>query len=387
MSTLLRLFGAPVLERPHPVELPPHRPVWLLLVLAYRGAWVGRGELLALFWPEADEGAARHGLRLWLSRAKAIPWVDGLEIERQRLRWAPPTDVAAFRAALGRGDVTEALAWYRAPLLSGVSAPDIPALDEWLQGERETLQVAARQAALQAARQLAGRGEHGAAAEILRGALSHDPLAEHVLAAYLEYAARAGRRHEALRRYGRFVTLLRTELGVAPLESTQRVASAIEAATESPADDPTPLAPTIPPEIVHPPTMVARGDAVRQLRAAAKVLTIVTGEPGVGKSRLLEESLPGALWLRCREATRDVPLYPIVELVPKVPHVVAALGPYSADVARLVPELGTVAVPPDPFASDVTKSRLFEGLARLLEAAATQSSSRTCTGRTPSPSS
>jgi DNA-binding SARP family transcriptional activator/tetratricopeptide (TPR) repeat protein len=376
MPGLLRLFGAPSLERaagvdlPARVELPARRPVWLLLVLALRGVWVGRDELLALFWPEADEGAARHGLRLWLSRAKAIPWVDGLEIERQRLRWAPPTDVAAFRAAVGRGDVAEALAWYRAPLLSGVSAPDIPALDEWLQGEREALQGAAREAALQVARQRADRGEHGAAAEILRGALSHDPLAEQVLAAYMEHAARAGRRDEALRRFGRFVTLLRTELGVAPLESTQRVAAAIEAATVSPAEDPAPLAPTIPPEMVHPPTMVARADAVRQLRAAAKGLTIVTGEPGVGKSRLLEESLPGALWLRCREATRDVPLYPIIELVPKVPHVVAALGPYAADVARLVPELGTVAVPPDPFSSDVTKSRLFEGLARLLEAAA-----------------
>jgi DNA-binding SARP family transcriptional activator len=368
MSMLLRLFGAPVLERPHPIELPPHRPVWLLLVLAYRGAWVGRDELLALFWPEADEAAARHGLRLWISRAKAIPWVDGLEIERPRLRWAPPTDVAAFRAALGRGDVTEALAWYRAPLLSGVSVPDVPALDEWLRGEREALQGAARQAALEAARELAGRGEHAAAAELLRGTLAHDPLAEHVLAAYMEYAARAGRRDEALRRYGRFVTLLRSELGVAPLESTQRVVAAIEAATEPLVDDP---APTIPPELVHPPTMVARADAVRRLRAAAKRLTIVTGEPGVGKSRLLEESLPGAVRLRCREATRDVPLYPVIEHVPKVPHAVAALGPYTADVARLVPEMGAVVAHADPISSDVAKTRLFEGLARLLESSAT----------------
>lgn len=376
MPGLLRLFGTPALERPARsdlaarIELSAHRPVWLLLVLAYRGVWVSRDDLLALFWPEAQEGTARHGLRLWLSRAKALPWVDGLEIERQRLRWAPPTDVAAFRDALGRGDSAEALQWYRAPLLSGVSAPDIPALDAWLQGEREALQGAARQAALQAARQLADRDDHAAAAEILGGALAHDPLAEHVLVAYMEAAARAGRRDEALRRYGRFVTLLRTELGIAPLDTTTRVASALEAATESPAADP-PRAPTIPPEMVHPPTMVARAAAVRQLRAAAKRLTLVTGEPGVGKSRLLEESLAGGIWLRCREATREVPLYPVIEHVPKVPHALAALGPYAADVARLVPEVGAVASHPEPFPSDVAKTRLFEGLARLLESAAT----------------
>jgi DNA-binding SARP family transcriptional activator len=378
MPGLLRLFGPPAVEWParvgHParVELPAHRPVWLLLVLAYRGVWVGRDELLVLFWPEADEASARHGLRLWLSRAKALPWAKDLEIERHRLRFAPPTDVAAFRSALGQGDWEAAVGWYRAPLLSGYAAPDLPSLDGWLLVEREALQGAARQAALKAARLLGGRGDHAAAAEVLRGVLAHDPLAEHVLTAYMEYAARAGRRDEALRRYGRFVALLRSELGAVPLEPTQRMAAAIEAATEwSDADAPAPRAPTIPPEMVHPPTMVAREAAVRQLRAAAKGLTLVTGEPGVGKSRLLEESLPGAVWLRCREATRDVPLYPVIEHVPKVPHAVTALGPYAADVARLVPEVGAVAAPPDTFSSDVAKTRLFEGLARLLEAAAT----------------
>jgi DNA-binding SARP family transcriptional activator/tetratricopeptide (TPR) repeat protein len=368
MSGLLRLFGAPTLERPHPIELPPHRPVWLLLVLAYRGAWIGRDELLALFWPEAQEAAARHGLRLWLSRAKALPWVDGLEVERRRLRWAPPTDVAAFRAALGRGDPAEALGWYRAPLLSGVPTPDIPVLDEWLRGEREALQGAARHSALQAARQLAGRGEHGAAAELLQGTLVHDPLAEDVLGAYMEAAARAGRRDEALRHYGRFVALLSSELGVAPLASTQRAASAIETATESAAGDPGPPAPAIPSKLVHPPTMVGRAEAARRLGAAPNRLTLVTGEPGVGKSRLLEESLPGGIWLRCREATRDVPLYPVIEYVLRVPHAVASLGPYAADVARLVPEADAPAAQPDPLSTDVAKARMFEGLARLVEA-------------------
>jgi len=369
MPPLLRLFGTPSIERPQRFELLPHRPVWLLLVLAYRGAWVSRDELLALFWPESDESTARHALRLWLSRAKALPWATDLEIERQRLRWTPTTDVAAFRTALGSADWGVAVAWHRAPLLAGFSAPDVPSLDEWLLGEREALQAAARQAGLKAARQLADRDEHDAAATMLRELLAQDPLAEDVLAAYMLQASLGGRRDEALRHYQRFTEALRGELGAVPLTGTQQLAKAIERADPPPAEASVlPPPPSIPAEVTHPPTLVGRAEAVRRARDGRRPLTLVVGEAGIGKTRLLREALPGATWLRCREATRGVPLYPVASLVRNAPDALALLGPYASDVARLVPEFSSQQGD-DPIGSDVAKTRLFEGLARLLEAA------------------
>ena len=369
MPPLLRLFGTPSIERPQRLEVPRHRPVWLLLVLAYRGAWVSRDELLALFWPEADESTARHALRLWLSRAKALPWATDVEIERQRLRWAPPTDVAAFRTALGSADWGVAVAWHRAPLLAGFSPPDVPSLDEWLLAEREALQAAARQAGLKAARQLAAGGDHGSAASLLRDLLAQDPLAEDVLAAYMQEASLGGQRDEALRRYQRFSEVLRSELGAVPLASTLHLAAAIERAEAPPADTSVlPLPPSIPAEVTHPPALVGRAEAVATLRDGRRPLTLVVGGAGVGKTRVLRDAVPDATWLHCREATRGVPLYPVASVVRAAPDALARLGAYASDVARLVPEFSS---PPgdDPFGSDVAKTRLFEGLARLLESA------------------
>ena len=369
MPPLLRLFGTPSIERPQRLELPAHRPVWLLVVLAYRGTWVSRDELLALFWPESDEPTARHALRLWLSRAKALPWATGLEIERQRLRWAPTTDVAAFRTALGSADWGVAVAWHRAPLLAGFSAPNTSSLDEWLHSEREALQAAARQAGLKAARQLADRSEHDAAATMLRELLAQDPLAEDVLAAYMQQASLGGRRDEALRHYQRFAEALRGELGAVPLTGTQQLAAAIERADPPPAEASVlPLPPSIPAEVTHPPTLVGRAEAVRRVRDGRRPLMLAVGEAGIGKTRLLREALPGATWLRCREATRGVPLYPVASFVRNAPDALARLGPYASDVARLVPEFSPQPGD-DPIGSDVAKTRLFEGLARLLEAA------------------
>jgi len=313
MPPLLRRFGNPSIERPQRLELPAHRPVWLLVVLAYRGTWVSRDELLALFWPASDESSARHALRLWLSRAKSLPWATDVEIERQRLRWAPPTDVAAFRTALGSADWGVAVAWHRAPLLAGFSAPDTPSLDEWLHSEREALQAAARQAGLKAARQLADRGEHDAAATMLRELLAQDPLAEDVLAAYMQQASLGGRRDEALRHYQRFAEALRGELGAVPLTGTQQLAAAIERADLPPAEASVlPLPPSIPAEVTHPPTLVGRAEAVRRVCARVRIAIAALrhGDPAQRAQvdgvigRLRPTAVPGYVW-REFEAVRQ----------------------------------------------------------------------------------
>lgn len=362
---LLRLFGPPSLEGPSPSEIPAHRPAWLLFVLAYRGDWVDRDELLTLFWAERDERGARHGLRLWLSRARRVAWADGLEVGPRRVRWAPPTDVAAFRDAVARGDWATALAWHRAPLLTGIAVPDLPALHAWLQAEREELLGVARRAALAEARRLGAIGAHDGAVAVLDTAASLDPLDEALVGATLAHALRGGDRETALRRFDHFERRLRGELDAAPSDATMRLARAVEDAPDRPVTthDPSLDRSTD----VRPPFLVGRETAVTALRSSNAPLTVVVGEAGAGKTHLLRACLPSARWLTCSEATRRVPFASVTSLALESPALVAALGPYADDVRRLLPEVDAGCDAATPVDDVVATARLFEGLARLLE--------------------
>src|SRR5690606_12515307 len=83
----LRLLGPPVMEvAGRSISLDSQRPTLILLYLAYKRRWVSRTELVALMWPDTDEVKARHALRSSLYRAKRFAWVQGLEIELDRVR-------------------------------------------------------------------------------------------------------------------------------------------------------------------------------------------------------------------------------------------------------------------------------------------------------------
>jgi DNA-binding SARP family transcriptional activator len=94
MPSSLRLLESPTITvSGKDYDLLPHKPVCLLVYLAYQGTWVSREILASLFWPEEDEASARHNLRMLLSRAKQLPWAKDLESEATRLRWQVQSDV------------------------------------------------------------------------------------------------------------------------------------------------------------------------------------------------------------------------------------------------------------------------------------------------------
>ena len=113
--------------------------------------------------------------------------------------------------------------------------------------------------------------------------------------------------------------------------------------------------------------MIGRDAEKRALLGERVRLGVVSGEAGVGKSRFVSEVAPHALWLRCREGLTQVPYFPIIETVKgldDLPGLLAELGPYRSDLARLMPELEAEAPPSD---SELAKARLLEALARALE--------------------
>jgi DNA-binding SARP family transcriptional activator len=364
---LLRLLDTPHLELDGTrLAIAPTKPSALMLYLALQGDWVDRERLMTMFTSDTDETGARHHVRVLLNRAKQLKWATNLETESTRVRFIVPTDVKAFREAVGRGDHANALALHRKPLLEGFHV-DAPDFEIWCDTEREAFARAWRDAAQKCARQLMSH-DPAAAARLLHGILEHDDLAEDVLHSYLESAYLSGSRDEALRAFERFRERLKTELQLEPLEATLRLAQTIrEAKPLEFAGNLAISAPSTPIRVLKPPRLIARKHELEMIRASSTVLTLVAAEPGAGKTRLLEEVAPNARWLRCREGLESVPYQPVIELVrsrlPDVPE----LGPYAEDLARLIPEVmpGATLSPAEP---TTARARLLEALARVLEA-------------------
>ena len=213
------------------MDLPLRQSLLLGAYLAHRDDWVGRDELLALFWPDEAESTARHNLSQLVYHCRRQPWFDGLEAERTRVRWRVSSDLQLFRAAIGAGAWSDALARYGGTLLEGLPAGAAPAFETWLELERETLQGAWRGATLQVAAALERDGQAADATARLQAVLERDPLAEDVLQAYLRCAAAAGQRSAALRAYEAFRTALRDELDLAPLAATVALAEELRVET------------------------------------------------------------------------------------------------------------------------------------------------------------
>lgn len=363
MLWCLHLLDEPHVRGEGRLELAPARPTYLLVYLACRGEWVSREALAGLLWPERPEDEARHSLRVSLHRARSLPWAKSLEAERERLRLTLGTDVAEFRAAIGRADWGAALAWHRRPFLEGFPLHDVPVFEEWASLERQALLEAWQGAALRHAEGLLEQGEYPQAAHLLGELLRHNPLAEDVLQGYLRAAYLAGERETALRTYERFAQELRRELDLEPMEATVELAQSLRRSLPLELRPAKPL-PRIPLEVLRPPHLVGREGEQAWLRRVR--LALVWGEPGVGKTRLLQETFPQASLIRCREGLENLPFYPVLEHLKAHLDGLPDLGPYREDLARLLPEAwpGFTPPPADPLSA---KARLFEALARALK--------------------
>ncbi len=366
-AKMLRLFDTPHLEfEGSYVKIAPTKPAALALYLAVQGDWVDRERLMLMFAPDLDESAARHHLRVLLNRTKQLKWVENLEAQATRLRFVIPNDVKAFREAIGRGDHPRALVLHQKPLLEDFKV-DAPEFEAWCANEREAFVRAWRDAALKRARELL-ETDPSAATRVLKTVLEHDDLAEDVLHAYLEAAYLADNREEAIRVFEDFRERLKTELQLEPLETTLKLVQTIRDAKPLTSNSAKRTFGSVTPiKVLRPSRLAGRKHELEQIQSSNASLVLIAAEPGSGKTRLLEEVAPHAVWLRCREGLESVPYQPVIEFVrtqlPNMPN----LGAYIEDLARLIPELmpGATPSPADP---NSAKARLLEALARVLEA-------------------
>ena len=340
------------------------KPVALLIYLACQPNFVTREALTALFADDSSDTDALRQVRVLLSRARKYSWASGLELEQNRLRFAVETDVQMFRVAIGAADWQRASELYKSEFLTGFRVEG-QGFEAWVETEREVFRTAWSQAAINHARTLGSEGQHGTASTLLRKVLATDELSEDILAAYLEHSYLAGMRNEALKVFDRFRDQLTTELGLEPLQSTLKLVQTIRQAAPLEADS-RPNKLSVPISVLRPPTMIGRDTERYALETALKQVNLVSGEPGAGKTRILEEVIGHQSWLKCFEGLENLPYQPVIAFLRLQLEQLPDLGVYAEDLARLIPELlpNTTIRTDDPISAKV---RTLEALARCFE--------------------
>ncbi len=345
----IRLLGEMAISRGGEVQpLPPSKKTRALLAyLALTGRPHRRDRLCSLFWdlPHDPRGA----LRWSLSRLRPLvddPELPRIQADREVVGFADrdtEIDVVAVRRALAGGvdglaigDLEALAARFQGELLEGQDLPDLHDFQAWCVAEREDARRLQAQVLTALVERLGDQPE--AALGHARRLVQIDPYALDARIAQLRLLVAAGRKREAEQQVETGLRLLREAGGDTAALSAEwrrlqlvRQAPLVPAPVQPPAPQPTPAAegltrpvePPTPTAAPHP-SLIGRMPERKALLAAlarsvagkAQVV-LVTGEPGLGKSTLIETFLEAAsgtggavLQGHAAEAERDQPFAP-----------------------------------------------------------------------------
>jgi len=237
----LHLFGSvDLLDAGRDVTPVLHRPKSLAL-LAYLACARPRGfhrrdTLLAVFWPDLDQGHARNALRQTVHSLRHVLGAETvagrgeeeLSVERSRV-WC---DVPQFEELLDASNAESAIALYRGELLSGFHISGCGEFEQWLDHERKHLAQRGLAATLALSRDAETHGDEVAAASWAKRASEIGPYDESALRRLLRLLDHIGRRADAIREYEDFADRLALDLDVAPSPETRALLEKIRARVE-----------------------------------------------------------------------------------------------------------------------------------------------------------
>jgi DNA-binding SARP family transcriptional activator len=349
-----------------------------LALIALRGGPQHRSRLAFELWPDSDEAQARTNLRKLLHDFRhSLPDSGAfVEIDNETVRWSPtgPTevDVLRFRDALAAGDFELA-----ARLYSGDFLP--ACYDDWVLEERAKLRAEAHGALVRLTEEAAGRENHEATVRHAQRIIDLEPADEAAARIQMEAHRALGDRAAALRCYHRYAEVLERDLGVAPAEAIEAIYQQLRAGAPKrdaagPIDLPVAKSPFVGRDLEWN-QLIEAWNAARRGRAH---LFLVTGEPGIGKSRLALElgnrvRADGHVVASARayEAAGRPPWGPVVDLLRSdaVKNQIDTLDAiWRAELARLLPELSGVSqlTKPKQLGDVAQRHRLFDAASRAI---------------------
>ncbi len=373
----------------------------LTYLLLHRGVPQLRHHIAFTFWPDSDEAQARTNLRNLLHRLRQVwPTVDEyLHIETKSLTWRTDVplrlDVADFEQyvtdahtavspATTYTTLQQAIALYQGDLLPGC-------YDDWILSERTRLGQLFRQALTTAVELAAAQEDYPTAVQISRQLLETDPLSETSYRQLMHLYAKSGDRAAALRVYYQCVATLRRELDIGPSTATQTAYQRLMTPTPplAPHDSPAKSEANAP---TKEPTLIGRQTEWQQLTnlwrqtaaeppeatTPAPTLALLSGEAGIGKTRLADELLA---WVRrqgattavtsCYAAEAELAFAPLAGWLKALP--LDRLPPlWRTELARLRPQLlldDPSLSPPGSLTEAWQQRRFFTALTQALQTA------------------
>jgi DNA-binding SARP family transcriptional activator len=346
-----------------------------------------RQQLAFLFWPDTNEAQALTNLRNLLHKLRrALPEPDRfLRVDTQTVQWRPDApctvDVAEFEAILTQA-TTRAELETAANLYQGSLLPNCD--DEWILPERQRLQQRVMDVLIRLIGLLEIERAYRTAIEYAHRLLQCDPFDETTYCTLMRLHAANGDRAGALRMYQRCVDLLKAELSTTPAATTQQLYQRLLAPTDTP---PSHTGKVIDRTSTHDqlPLIGRTGewqtliDAWYRASSGTPHCVCLTGDVGIGKTRLAEEFLTWIAYqgfstatARCYGAEGSLTYTPVIAWLrsPAIHQTFGAIDVlWLSELARLLPEL-VVEQPnmpqPTPITQGWQRQRFFEALARAV---------------------
>ncbi len=298
------------------------------------GENIARDHVFRLLWPDHDEEDARHSLRQLIYRLRAL----GVPVEAQGDGVGLPDECVATDFAQLLTSAPSREVYLRVPrftVLEGYAPTFSLPFANWVEEFRGRLGVALRNGLMACITDARSRGRYRDVEHLARHCLSLDPLNEEATLGLAEATALAGNKVAALR----MLDAYQAELGELPglrLQSDllrRRIAERLNVYASQPDDV----------------RMLGREDAmeyvlrgVHSLASGRATSLLITGEAGIGKTRLLGEFARAAAMhnvrtvvLRCHPGWREQTLAAVTDLVTTLLELPGALGASPDAMATL----------------------------------------------------
>jgi DNA-binding SARP family transcriptional activator len=385
---------------------PTHKTKALFQILLIEpGRLVPTDQLLEWLWPSLPPRKAQNNLWVTTSQLRRVLQPDlpprtrsayiqklgeGYRFDSESDYWLDGDEVAAhLAAASSAADLSERIsAWEAArTLFQGDYLEDEP-YAEWTQLPRAQWRRRFEQLLVDLAEAYGRNGRFQQAIPYCREILRLDNTNETAYRMLMRCHSALGERTTALRVYDEAVKALQDEIGVDPLPETAELARQIQQSEGDWRSEFRDWAVfTVQPPVSHP--FVGRGKEISRLsHILAQTsngqgqLALISGEPGIGKSRLAQEIALVArqqgfrlLTAHCYQVEQTIPYQPLIDLAGQVmvrDDSWQQLAPvWLRELTILLPEMGAVAATATATATlsdmpnDSHQVRLFQAIFHL----------------------
>jgi DNA-binding SARP family transcriptional activator len=263
-----------------------------------------REHLIGLLWSERDDKAARHSLSEALRVFRRVLGNTHVRADVDQVALGPDAitlDCDELAALSATQDWAGAAALAQGDFLEGLSVPEANEFETWLAAERLGWRARSIEALTRHAEAQIAAGEIAPARTTALRAHMIDPTAESAVRAAMRALALSGDRTAALELAQRLGVDLRERVGTAPAPETQRLTERIRQARVGRRVVASPSGARARPPLVGRREPLARLiGAWESVRGGNGACVLIEGEPGEGKTRLLDELLDRA---RLEDAT------------------------------------------------------------------------------------